>query len=198
MRKAKLVEELSQIGVISQPRSDVTEVPRHIKDLHEERSHTIADKEEIVSEIANGNGDILSGLWELTLASPTYHTAEGIISSATLKELTDTRFKLDKAEKENQQLAIFKESWLLNQYDCEALVTSDDDAMVLLANFVDKEALPISTITRLIAKSTQWMSLVRLAEAKLIRCLGSYIYLTERGKQILDAVLERDSSKLDE
>jgi len=190
MRTTKFEEDVLQPRVTAPLRTDVTTVPRYIRELQEHRSHTVTDKEETIPEAERGNGGVPSALWELTIQSPTYQTAQGILSSAILKELTETRSRVDEVEKENQELVRFKEYWLSNQYDSEALATSDGDAMNLLARFADRGALPISVLNELFSTPEQSLPLLRLVQAKFIRYLGSYLYLTDRGKQVLDAALE--------
>lgn len=194
MRKTKFAEEVLQPRVTAPLRTDVTTVPRDIRELQEYRSHTITDKQEAIPEAEGGDGGVLSELWELTIQSPTYQTTQGILSSAIAKELTETRSRLDEVEKEKQELVRFKKYWLSNQYDSEALATSDGDAMNLLARFADRGALPTSVLNELVSTPEQSLLLLRLVQAKFIRCLGSYLYLTDRGKQVLDAALEYNST----
>jgi len=193
MSKTKFTEDMLQSRIATPLKADVTTVSRSIQELQEHRSHTITDIEEPVTELEHGNGGVPSGLWELTIQLPTYQTAQGILSSAMLKEFNETISKLDKVEKENRELVRFREHWLSNQYDSEALATSDNEAMNLLARFHNKGALPISVLNELFSEPKQLLSLLMLSQAKLIRYVGSYLYLTDRGKQILNAALEYNS-----
>jgi hypothetical protein len=189
MRKMKFVEDALQPRVTTTLRTDKTTVPRDIRELQERCSHTITDKEESVPEAERGNGGIPSELWELTIKSLTFQTAQGIVPSAIMKELSETRSRLGEIEKENQKLVRFKQYWLSNQYDSEALATSDDDAMNLLARFAESGALSTAVLNELFGTPEQSLSLLRLVQAKFIYYLGSYLYLTDRGRQILDAAL---------
>ncbi len=179
-------------------RRDETTESEKVRNLREEYERTPTDVSEITpTQAADGNGGLPSILWDVITPTPTFQTAQEIVSTSILAELAETSLKLNETQKENQKLTEFRDYWLSSQYDSEALVISDDDAIAFLVEFADKEALPLSTITKLFDRPEQWLSVVRLAQAKFINYLGSYLYITDRGKQVLDAILERDSTELE-
>lgn len=179
-------------------RRDETTESEKVRNLREEYERTLTDVSEITpTQAADGNGGLPSILWDVITPTPTFQTTQEIVSTSILAELAETSLKLSETQKENQKLTEFRDYWLSSQYDSEALATSDDDAMAFLVEFADKEALPVSAITKLFDRPEQWLSVVRLAQAKFINYLGSYLYKTDRGKQVLDAILERDSTELE-
>ena len=139
----------------------------------------------------NGNGTKPVSLWETIAATSTFETPPESVYAPILEELADARQKLWETEKEKQRLLKFYEKWLSNQYDSEALATSDEGAMVILSRFASSEALPIADLVKA-NEQEQWLSLFRLTQANFVSCLGLYLYITARGKRVLDAVLNRE------
>ncbi len=139
----------------------------------------------------NGNGAEPVSLWEIVTATSTFETSPDSVYEHISEELAETRQKLWETEKEKQRLLKFYENWLSNQYDSEALATSDEGAMVTLSRFASSEALPVTDLVKANERE-QCLSLFRLAQANFISYLGSYLYVTARGKKVLDAVLNRE------
>ena len=140
----------------------------------------------------NGNGAEPISLWEIVAATSTFGIPLETEYAPILEELTEIRQKLWETEKEKQELHKFYEYWLSKQYDSEALATSDEDAMVILSRFASSEALPVADLDKGNESEQWWLALLRLVQANFVGYLGSYLYITARGKKVLDAVLRHE------
>lgn len=178
--------ELAKVGPL---REDETTEAEEVRERRREKVETNTVALEGSPYIRkNGNGTKPVSLWEMATATSTFETPSESAYAPVFEELAEARQKLWETEKEKQRLHKFYEHWLSNQYDSEALATSDEGAMVILSRFASSEALPVADLVKA-NEPEQWLSLFRLAQANFVSYLGSYLYITARGKKILDAVL---------
>lgn len=182
--------ELAKVGPL---RQDETTEAEEVRERRREKveTNTVA-LEGLPSIRKNGNGTKPVSLWEIATATSTFAPPSESAYAPIFEELAEARQKLWETEKEKQRLHKFYEHWLSNQYDSEALATSDEGAMVILSRFASSEALPVADVVKA-NEPEQWLSLFRLAQANFVSYLGSYLYITARGKKILDAVLNREA-----
>ena len=179
--------ELAKVGPL---RGDETIEAEEALELRMEK--VVTNTESLPSIRTNGNGTKPVSLWEIVAPTSTFGTSPESVYAPIFEELAAARQKLWETEKEKQRLLKFYENWLSNQYDSEALATSDEGAMVILSRFASSEALPLADLVES-NEPEQWLSLFRLAQANLVSYLGSYLYITARGQNILDAVLNREA-----
>ncbi len=193
MVRAKSVLSEFELVKVGPLREDETTEAEEVRERGREKVETSAVAlESPPSTGINGNGAEPVSLWELVTATATLETSLERTYTPIFEELAETRQKLWETEKQKQKLHKFYEQWLSNQYDSEALATSDEGAMVMLSRFFSNEALPVADLIRAFNEPEQWLSLFRLAQANFISYLGSYLYITTRGKQVLRAVLNRE------
>ena len=193
MVKAKSILSEFELAKVGPLREDETPEAEEALKLRREKVETNTVALESLPPITtNGNGTKPVSLWEIVTPTPTFETPPESVYAPIFEELAEARQKLWETEKEKQRLLKFYENWLSNQYDSEALATSDEDAMVILSRFASSEALPVADLVKANGRE-QWLSLFRLAQANFVSCLGSYLYITARGKRVLDAVLNRET-----
>lgn len=193
MTKAKSIINELELAEVGPFREDETIEAEEVRERRRERVETnTATLESLPSIRVNGNGTKPVSLWEIVTATSTFETPSESAYAPILEELAEARQKLWETEKEKQRLHKFYEHWLSNQYDSEALATSDEDAMVILSRFASSEALLVVDLVKA-NESEQWLSLLRLVQANFVSYLGSYLYITARGKKVLDAVLNREA-----
>lgn len=189
MIKAKSIINKLELAAVGPFREEETVEAEEVREQRRQRVETkTATLESLPS---NGNGTKPASLWEIVTATSTFETPSESAYAPIFEELAETRQKLWETEKEKQRLLKFYENWLSNQYDSEALATSDEGAMVILSRFASSEALPVTDLVKANERE-QCLSLFRLAQANFISYLGSYLYVTARGKKVLDAVLNRE------
>ncbi len=182
--------ELVKVGPLS---DDETTEAEEVRERRREKVETDTVALEGSPSIRkNGNGTKLVSLWEIATATSTFETPSESAYAPVFEELAEAKQKLWETEKEKQRLHKFYEHWLSNQYDSEALATSDEGAMVILSRFASSEALPVADLVKA-NEPEQWLSLFQLTQANFVSYLGSYLYITARGKKILDAVLNREA-----
>lgn len=192
VEKKSIVSELEPVKV-GPLREDETTAAEEALRLRKEKVETnTAALESSPSIRINGNGTKPVSLWEIVTATSTFETPLESVYETIFGELVEARQKLWETEREKQRLLKFYENWLSNQYDSEALATADEGAMVILSRFASSEALPVADLVKA-NESEQWLSLLRLVQANFVSYLGSYLYITARGKKVLDAVLNRES-----
>ena len=193
MVKAKsILSELEPVKV-GPLREDETIEAEEVQKLRREKVETSTVALESPPSIGiNGNGAEPVSLWEIVTATATLETPLESIYAPISEELAEARQKLWETEKEKQRLLKFYENWLSNQYDSEALATSDEGAMVILSRFASSEALLVADLVKANERE-QCLSLFRLAQANFVSCLGSYLYITARGQRVLDAVLNHEA-----
>lgn len=182
--------ELTKVGPLRE--DETTEAEEALKLRREKVETSTVALESSPSIRMNGNGIKPVSLWEIVTATSTFETPPESVYAPIFEELAEARQKLWETEKEKQRLLKFYENWLSNQYDSEALATSDEGAMVILSRFASSEALPVADLVK-VNEREQWLSLFRLAQASFVSGLGSYLYITARGKRVLDAVLSREA-----
>ena len=193
MVKAKSIINELELAKVGPFREDETIEAEEVWERRREKVETnTAALESLPSIRVNGNGTKPVSLWEIVTATSTFETPSESAYAPILEELAGTRQKLWETEEEKQKLHKFYEYWLSNQYDSEALATSDEDAMVILSRFNSSEALPVADLVKA-NESEQWLSLLRLVQASFVSYLGSYLYITARGKKVLDAVLNSEA-----
>jgi hypothetical protein len=165
-----------------------------VQDIRKQKVESDTATSEGLPPIAlNGNGTKPTSLWETVMATPTVGISSETAYEPMVEELANVRQKLWEVDKEKEELKKFYEHWLSNQYDLEALTTSNEDAMAILSRFANSEALPVTALVE-DNESELWVALLRLVQASLISYLGSYMRITPRGKQILDAVLNHEAA----
>lgn len=179
--------ELAEVGPF---REEETVEAEEVREWRREKVETNTESSPPIG--VNGNGTKPVPLWEIVAATSTFETPSESAYAPILEELTETRQKLWETEKEKQKLHKFYEYWLSNQYDSEALATSDEDAMVILSRFASSEALLVADLVKANG-SEQWLSLLRLVQANFISYLGSYLYITARGESVLSAILNHET-----
>jgi hypothetical protein len=189
MTKVKSIINELELAIVGPFREDATIEAEEVQERRREKVETnTASLESLPSTKGNGNGTKPASLWEVVTATSTFETPSEREYAPILEELAEARQKLWETEKEKQRLQEFYEHWLSNQYDSEALATSDEDAMVILSRFASCEALHMFDLIKA-DESKQWLSLIRLVQANFVSYLGSYLYITDRGKKVMDAVL---------
>lgn len=192
MVKAKSILSELELAKVGPLREDETSEAEEALKLRREKVETNTVALESLPIRINGNGTKPVSLWEVVTPTPTFETPPESVYAPIFEELAEARQKLWETEKEKQRLLKFYENWLSNQYDSEALATSDEGAMVILSRFASSEALPVADLVKANERE-QWLSLFRLAQANFVSCLGSYLYITARGKRVLDVVLNREA-----
>lgn len=193
MVKAKSIISELELAKVGPFREDETIEAEEVQEQRREKVETnTATLESLPSIRVNGNGTKPVSLWEIVTATSTFETPSESAYAPIFEELAEARQKLWETEKEKQRLHKFYEHWLSNQYDSEALATSDEDAMFILSRFASSEALPVADLVKA-NESEQWLSLLQLVQANFVSYLGSYLYVTARGKKVLDAVLNREA-----
>jgi hypothetical protein len=158
--------ELAKVGPLRE--DETTEAEEALKLRREEVETNTVALESLPSIRKNGNGTKPVSLWEIVTATSTFETPLENVYAPVFEELAEARQKLWETEKEKQRLLKFYENWLSNQYDSEALATSDEGAMVILSRFASSEALPIADLVK-VNEREQWLSLFRLAQANFVR-----------------------------
>jgi len=193
MVKAKSIITELELAKVGPFREDETIEAEEVREQRREKVETSTVALESPPSIGiNGNGAEPVSLWELVTATATLETPLESAYTPIFEELAEARQKLWETEKEKQRLHKFYEHWLSNQYDSEALATSDEGAMVILSRFASSEALPVADLVKANERE-QCLSLFRLAQANFVSCLGSYLYITARGQRVLDAVLNHEA-----
>jgi len=182
--------ELAELGPFGENETVEAEEVREMR--REKIESNTATSESLPPIGVNGNGTKPISLWEVVTATSTFGIPSETAYAPILEELVDVRQKLWETEKERQGLNKFYKYWLSNQYDSEALATSDEDAMVILSRFASSEALPVANLVEA-SESKQWLALLRLVQANFVSYLGSYLYITARGKKILDVALSHEA-----
>lgn len=168
---------------------DITKPSTVVRQHRGEGRPTATDVQDIeaTTEVDGGNGQRPALLWEMVTSTPTFRMHSLDEPTEVQAELADTMFKLYETEEEKQRLSKIVSTWRSVLLSSEALATSDNNAMTLLAQISDSEGLSVTRLVEMGASLDQWLSVVRLAQAGLVNYLGSYIYLTDRARQILDA-----------
>lgn len=193
MDKSKSIVDGLELAKLGPFRENETVEAEEVRERRREKVEANTATSESLPPIGvNGNGTKPISLWEVVTATPTFGIPSETAYAPILEELADVRQKLWETEKEKQGLNKFYEYWLSNQYDSEALATSDEDAMVILSRFASNEALPAADLVEG-SESEQWLALLRLVQANFVSYLGSYLYITARGKKVLDAVLSHET-----
>lgn len=190
MVKAKSIINELELAKVGPFREDETVEAEEALELRREKVETNTESSPAIR--TNGNGTKPVSLWEIVTATSTFETSLESVYEHIPEELAETRQKLWETEKEKQRLLKFYENRLSNQYDSEALATSDEGAMVILSRFASSEALPVADLVKANERE-QCLSLFRLAQANFVSCLGSYLYITARGQRVLDAVLNHEA-----
>jgi len=189
MDQAKsIVNELEMVKVGPFRENETAEAKEAREGRRERVEANTAALESLPPIKVNGNGTEPIWLWEVVTETSTFGIPSETVYVPILEELAEVRQKLWETEKEKQELHKFYEHWLSNQYDSEALATSDEDAMVILSRFASSAALPVADLVKA-NESEQWLALLRLVQANFISYLGSYLYITARGRKVLDVVL---------
>jgi len=146
-----------------------------------------------VTTPGNGHdGNIGSGniVWELSTLTSTFQPHSMEEAAGIQAELVETKIRLSQAKEKNIELQKKLNDWLSNRFSMEAEAASSENAINILVRMSGSESLKIEKLLEDMKTSEQWLSLVKLAQAGLIKFMGSYLYLTDYGKRTLDLFLE--------
>ncbi|MFC2019208.1 hypothetical protein ACFLU4_04540 [Chloroflexota bacterium] len=179
--------ELTKVGPFRGDETIEAEGSLELRSRKVEETNT----ESLSSSGKNGNGTKPASIWEIVTTTSTFENSPEDVYTHISEELTETRQKLWETEKEKQRLLNFYEDRLSNQYDSEALATSDACAMLILSRFANNEVLPATDLLKA-NEPEQYQSLFRLAQSNFVNLLGPYLFITARGRRVLDAVLNHE------
>ena len=138
------------------------------------------------------NEETIDGIWEyITTTSTLRQNSIGEMSRFE-NDLIETNIKLRKLEENSNTLKKIVNDTFLEKQTLESVAVADEKALQLLIGFSRYETISIEKIKENITNSSEWLSFMLLAQAGLIKLKGSYVYLTDRGNDILWLFLRDD------
>ena len=117
-------------------------------------------------------------------------TTDTYVTASAWTDLAETCIRLDRLQNQNDELTQRLTEQRSDELGMEALAMLDDCAINLLGMIADSEGLPIKELGDILSGSNQWLSVVRLAQARLAYCLGSYLYLTTEGQNVARIIFD--------
>jgi len=140
------------------------------------------------SPLTERNGGYGTTPWEMVVPTQTYQPAYAE-ATGVHAELMATKHRQRQLEDKMALLEPVVLGWLSTQLDSEAVATYDEDAMNLLAGMAEAESVATDSLTELLERPEQWLSIARLVQAGFVTILGSYLRLTDRGREVLEMTL---------
>lgn len=138
----------------------------------------------------NGNGGSVLTMWDrvaptATLGGSTHFEATGVWTT-----LSTTAITLQELRNENARLTRVVEEWASERLDAEASAVTDECSIGILSRVAEGDGLAVADLGELLHSTEEWLAVVRLSQAHLVDYLGSYLYVTARGEQILSALFK--------
>lgn len=192
-----MLKTLADVGTVAgKERFEVTRLSKKVREAQQRDvgTQTGLDEQEVMTSGNGHNGDALNVVWEYITTTSTFQPHSIGEMHGIEADLIETKVKLRKSEERNEILELQVREFSSERCALEARAMSDETAVASLMNFANSETIPVDQLAEHLRKTDEWLSLMLLAQAGLVKYMGSYMYLTDRGSDILDLFVGDDKA----